>query len=269
MKTHDFSVIIRPKDKSAADEYTHKGKTYIEGRHNSAYVIDLINHSGHRVEAVVSVDGLAITDGKPASYHSKGFVVAAHETATIKGWLVNDTQAAQFVFGDKLDSYSNRSGSHTQTGIIGVAWFPEKIVRVASTVTHNQTRDWMRLNAPATPTWSVQNMCDPNQTLSAQVLRGATIGASMSKQVASAANAQQTSLGTQFGESVTYHTTQTAFERASSEPQCVSMIYYDHAQNLTRMGIKLKPRTLPYADAFPGNNVSYCEPPPGWTHKKW
>jgi hypothetical protein len=186
---------------------------------------------------------------------------------------VNDTQAAQFVFGDKLDSYSNRGGSHTQTGIIGVAWFPEKIVRVAPTLTYNQTKHMWNPNTPVTPMWSVQNICDPDQTLGAQVLRGSIIGATMgateSKQVASAANAQQTSLGTQFGESVSYPTTPTAFERTSSEPQCVSMIYYDHAQNLIRMGIKLKPRTLPYADAFPGNNVSYCEPPPGWTHKKW
>jgi hypothetical protein len=274
MRTHDYSVTIRPKDKSAADEYTHKGKTYIEGRHNSAYVIDLINHSAHRVEAVVSVDGLAITDGQPASYRSKGFVVAAYETVTLKGWLVNHTQAAQFVFGDKRDSYSQKSGAKTSTGIIGVAWFPE-LLRAQTSFINNSYTPWHVTHTTVIPTrdWLTlqpQNICDVHQPLSAQVLRGSMIGASMSKQVASASVSQQGALGTQFGESVSYPTTQTAFERAAAEPQAVSMIYYDHAQNLTRMGIRLKPRTLPYADAFPGNTApAYCEPPPGWTHKKW
>lgn len=273
MRTHDYSVIIRPKDRTPADEYTHKGKTYIEGRHNSAYVIDLINHTSRRVEAVVSVDGLAITDGKPASYTSKGFVVPANQTITLRGWLVNDTQAAQFVFGDKRDSYSQKSGHQTSTGIIGVAWFPEQ-VRMQSSfidksytpwrVTHNTvipTRDWLTLQP--------QNTCDVHQDWHGQVLRGASIGTSMSKQVASASVTQQSALGTQFGESVSYPTTQTAFERAGAEPQCVSMIYYDHAQNLTRMGIKLKSRSAPYTDAFPANSATYCEPPPGWASKKW
>lgn len=261
MRTHDYSVIIRPKDKSAADEYIHKGKTYIEGRHNSTYVIDLVNHSAHRVEAVVSVDGLAVTDGKPASFHSKGFVVPAYQTISLRGWLLNGEQAAQFVFGDKRDSYSAKSGAQTTTGIIGVAWFPERPVHLTPLVfTHTHAtaaRDWL------TPI--PQTMWDPAQTLGNLRVGASTVGSN-----SVATTATQTSLGTQFGESVTYHTTPTAFERMSAEPQTVSMMYYDHAQNLTRMGIRLKPRSASYSEAFPGNPTpTYCEPPPGWVSKKW
>lgn len=259
MRTHDYSVIIRPKDRTPADEYAHKGKTYIEGRHNSSYVIDLVNHTSRRVEAVVSVDGLAVTDGKPASYSSKGFVVPAYQTVTLRGWLLNDAQAAQFVFGDKLQSYSNKSGHHTQTGIIGVAWFPERPVHLSPLVfTHTHSTKGLLDLTP-------QNMWDPAQTLGNMRVGASTVG---SNSVATAAT--QTSLGTQFGESVSYVTTTTPFERAAQEPQGVSMIYYDHAQNLTRMGIKLKPRSASYSEAFPGNSTpTYCEPPPGWVSKKW
>lgn len=252
-----YSVTVRPKDKTPADEYRHQGKTFIEGRHNSYYVIDLRNETNVGVEAVVSVDGLAVTDGEPAHFKSRGFVVPAFQTVTLKGWLLNEDSAAQFVFGDKRDSYAQKSSSQTQTGVIGVAWFPElMVVNAAHTVA--QPLVW-------SPTAADNRLRRIQHTSSAT---GPLIGSNSVYQAHADATVGSM-MSTQFGPAVSNPTHTTSFLRRSPEPEHVSMIYYDSAQNLTKMGIKLKSRLPAYHEAFPANSPTYCEPPPGWVNKKW
>jgi hypothetical protein len=77
--------------------------------------------------AVVSVDGICVIDGKPASYESNGFLIPAQGTTSVPGWMLNREQAAEFVFGSKKHSYAAESGSDTSNvGVIGVAWFLKK-----------------------------------------------------------------------------------------------------------------------------------------------
>ena len=85
------------------------------------------NHTGRRIEAVVSVDGRDAIDGKPADWRSKrGYLVPAWGSVDIEGWRISHAQAAAFRFSSVPDSYAARTGSARDVGVIGVAVFPER-----------------------------------------------------------------------------------------------------------------------------------------------
>lgn len=247
-----YSMEIRPKGRSPADKYSHKGKVYIEGRENSHYVIELSNHSNARALAVVSVDGLSVMDGKPASFASRGYVLNAKESVQIPGWSVDALTAAEFVFAKRKDSYGSQTSSGGNEGVIGVAWFTEKPVIKSQML--NQA-----------PVWSIHN------PLSHSTFSASASSRTKSVIACAAQNSTQPSMGTAFGESLTFNTTSTHFEKQSDQPLVVQMIYYDSAANLQRMGIKLKARTSSAhgPQAFPGSTQEYCVPPPTWSHKRW
>ncbi len=85
-------------------EYTHNGQVFIEGRDGSNFEIEFKNLTPNRVEAVLSVDGLSIIDGKDAGPLSSGYVVGPHETIRIPGWKLTDEQVAAFQFAGKRGS---------------------------------------------------------------------------------------------------------------------------------------------------------------------
>lgn len=249
MHNQDCSVVIRPKGRSPADEYAHKGRVYIEGRENSHYVIELTNHSHKRTMAVVSVDGLAITDGKPAHFDSRGFVLNPKQSIQIPGWLMDDQTAAEFVFAKKRDSYSNQMSEGGNEGVIGVAWFAEQVVPI---------------------NYSINYPHGVRTGLITHDMLG-SVGNTMVGSHACASTMTQSSMGTGFGESREFETQAAQFTKASHQPHTVQLIYYDSATNLQKMGIKLKERqparTGP--QAFPGSMPEYCAPPPSWAAKKW
>lgn len=225
-----YEMIVRPKGRTPADEYSHKGKIWIEGRENSNYVIELRNNTSNRVCAVVSVDGLGVMDGQPASYNSNGFIVDPHSTIEIPGWIVNNQTAAQFVFGKKEGSYAAYKDGESNVGVIGSAWFKEK------------------------PRYQYQ------QRYKGIVASGCSVTRSTSS--------VEQSLGTGWGENVNVNLTEVKFEKASTTPDLVMVVYYDSASNLQKMGIVLKSRYQNSPDAFPASSPKFCDPPPpSWVIK--
>jgi hypothetical protein len=245
-----LSLVIRPKGRSPADEYQHRGQTWIEGRGGSNYVIELQNHTWKRVMAVVSVDGLCVVDGKPAGYNSDGFLVEANNTLSIPGWMLNRQQAAEFVFGSRQTSYAAQSGNDTSNvGVIGVAWFAEQ-----------------------EPVYQLQQF--PFYGVGADPVCKGLVGtrsvqASSSIGSVGANSASLASVGTGFGDETSFKTTQVEFTRHSSQPIVVQTIFYDSADNLQKMGIRLKERnTYSSRVAFPGSEPNFCKPPPSWVTAK-
>jgi hypothetical protein len=234
----DYEVVIRPKGRSPADEYEHKGKTWIEGRLNSNYVIEITNHSSQRVLSVVSVDGVSVVDGQPASFLSRGYVLQPAQTVMIPGWLVNNQTAAQFTFSKMSESYSSLGGQDGNQGVIGVAWFEEQLPPMTL----------------AQVTQTVANL--PMNHMGNSILNTST---------ASVAH----DMGTGFGQREHFATQTIPFLKASNQPVHVSLIYYDSASNLVKRGIKLRERnTRTDPQAFPAN-PGFCAPPPAWIDKKW
>lgn len=119
------------------NEYSHNGQTFIEGRDGSNFEIEFKNQSALRVEAVLSVDGLSVIDGKEAGPASSGYVVGPFETVRIPGWKLTDEQVAAFQFAGKKGSYAAQStGSARNTGVLGAMVFAEK--RPAYVPVHHQ-----------------------------------------------------------------------------------------------------------------------------------
>jgi len=107
--------------------YHANGKRYVVGRKNARYSISVKNNSRSRLEVVLSVDGLDVVDGKPASLRKRGYIVWPEQTIEIRGWRSSENEVASFVFSPVAGSYSNlKHGETRNVGVVGLAVFTEK-----------------------------------------------------------------------------------------------------------------------------------------------
>ncbi len=108
-------------------EYNHRGQVFIEGRAESEYEIEIRNNSYGRVEAVLSVDGMSVIDGKAAGVQSSGYLIEARQSIRIPGWTLDKDNVAKFAFSGKGESYATQmTGDARNNGVIGVMAFAEK-----------------------------------------------------------------------------------------------------------------------------------------------
>jgi hypothetical protein len=106
----------------------YNGRASIIGLLGERYDIVVRNLTSHRIEAVVSVDGLDVLDGRSASYSKRGYLIESRGSVTISGWRTSSSSVAAFRFSNAGDSYSSRKyGSTRNLGVIGVAVFTEKL----------------------------------------------------------------------------------------------------------------------------------------------
>lgn len=102
------------------------GHDYVAGADGQRYVIRVENHSGNRFEAVASVDGLDVIDGKDAALVKRGYLLEPWATLDIDGFRRSRSAVAAFRFGAVKDSYAARKGNDRNVGVIGVAFFHER-----------------------------------------------------------------------------------------------------------------------------------------------
>jgi hypothetical protein len=106
----------------------YDGRVSIMGSLGERYEIVVRNLTSHRIEVVVSVDGLDVLDGRSASYSKRGYLIESRGSVTISGWRTSSSSVAAFRFSNAGDSYSSRKyGSTRNLGVIGVAVFTEKL----------------------------------------------------------------------------------------------------------------------------------------------
>lgn len=100
---------------------------YAAGKINDRYSILLQNHSAVRLEVVLSVDGLDVMDGKPASLSKRGYLVNPFSTLKIDGFRQSDNTVAAFRFSSVPQSYAQQKhGDARNVGVIGIAAFEER-----------------------------------------------------------------------------------------------------------------------------------------------
>lgn len=102
------------------------GRDYVAGSDGQRYVIQLENHTGNRFEAVATVDGLDVVDGKSGSTAKRGYLIDPWSTLQIDGFRRSQSAVAAFRFGAVKDSYAARKGNDRNVGVIGVAFFHER-----------------------------------------------------------------------------------------------------------------------------------------------
>jgi hypothetical protein len=102
------------------------GHECVLGHEGQRYSIVLTNHSNRRFEAVVTVDGLDVINGRPGSLSYRGYVIAPWQEYEIEGFRESRDEVAAFRFSKVADSYAAQRGSTRNVGVIGAAFFAER-----------------------------------------------------------------------------------------------------------------------------------------------
>ncbi|HYQ45194.1 MAG TPA: hypothetical protein VER11_24575 [Polyangiaceae bacterium] len=122
------AVSVRLLDESGAPlpSAYFAGQDYVAGADGQRYVIQIENHTGNRFEAVATVDGLDVIDGKDGNISKRGYLIDPWGTLQIDGFRRSQSAVAAFRFGAVKDSYAARKGNDRNVGVIGVAFFHER-----------------------------------------------------------------------------------------------------------------------------------------------
>jgi hypothetical protein len=108
----------------------HAGRTYLPvPRVGAEYEVRVWNQGPRRITAIVSVDGLSVITGQPASETHPGYLVDAHDSILIPGWRRSQDTVAAFSFEDRDKSYASRIGRPENIGVIGLIAFEELVLR--------------------------------------------------------------------------------------------------------------------------------------------
>lgn len=287
---YEVEVLV---DGNVAPTYAHDGESYVMGQLGARYTLRVHNNSGRRIEAVVSVDGRDVIDGKPAELRGKrGYLVPAYGTVDIDGWRISRAEAAAFRFSTVPESYAARTGSAREVGVIGVAVFPERYVapppRRPLPIYPRYYEDELAPRdgfgglgrsqkapssdaaepAPAPSSAPAPRSRQEDQPMSAESSRG--YDRAPEKKSARA----RSGLGTEYGEAVSSPTYEVEFVRANpSRPALVLGLRYNDRDGLIAIGIDVDGPDYAYwheqelrrtADPFPTADRRYAAPPPGW-----
>lgn len=176
MNNYDINVLVNG---NKCRQYLHKGRTYIEAKEGSEYVVEIKNNSWEKILAVVSVDGLNVVDGKTADENGAGYVMDKYTAQKLYGFQYSPEKVANFKFGAfgavKIDpatgkpeidpstgkeiplgyAASKGDGSEKNAGVIGVRIWdevpkpyvppkpnPEPVYTIYSTNTYSISASW-------------------------------------------------------------------------------------------------------------------------------
>ena len=131
------TVSIRDENGDALEALRVGGRTFVIGQPGERYIIVLENRTSHRFEAVTTVDGLDVVNGKDGNFENRGYVLMPFATLEIEGFRQSMSRVAAFRFASVADSYAGQMGKARNVGVIGVAFFGE---RGDSFVPSNDTR---------------------------------------------------------------------------------------------------------------------------------
>jgi hypothetical protein len=228
-------------------------RRYVLGQMGQRYQVRVVNPTGSRVEAVVSVDGLDAVDGRAASLNKRGYIVPAYGEVTIDGFRTSLDTVAAFRFSSVRDSYAARTRQARNVGVVGVAFFRERpppVVRYEARPLDRAAHEGAAADAEQAP---------PSASPPAP-----------SKSAGEARAASRPGLGTQFGESRQSRVVETSFVRADASPTAIAELRYDDRDGLLSRGIELDPPARDPRDAendlrdtaqpFPRSR--FAQPPP-------
>jgi len=271
---YDVTVLV---DGVPAPTYHHAGETYVLGQMGERYVLRVSNHTGRRIEAVVSVDGRDVIDGRPADFRKRGYLVPAWGSVDIDGWRLSAREAAVFRFSSVADSYAARTGSARQVGVIGVAVFPERVYNPRPYRPYEPYYPYDE--AP----YGYRNKKAEAPSADAERGRSAEAAPAPSPPVASGdgavaprAPSQRPGLGTEYGEATHSPIREVNFVRANaSRPSIMLGMRYNDRPGLMAVGIDVDNVWGPddtylrqTAHPFPvSTRGGYSTPPPGW--RRW
>jgi hypothetical protein len=271
---YELQVLV---DGAPAPTFAQGNGTYVLGQLGQRYTVRVINHTGRRIEAVVSVDGRDVVDGRSADFRNKrGYLVPAWGQVDIDGWRLSTVQAAAFRFSTVGASYAGRTGSARDVGVIGAAIFPERFVpRPPPRVIERpypgyDPESWRMRDEQQAPRSAAPAPAPSSRAAEAEA------GAPSASQAPAPQN--RPGLGTEFGEAVSSPVQEVAFLRANPvSPSVVLGIRYNDRAGLIAMGVDLdayyacwggrcdgEATLRETASPFPVVDRRFAAPPPCW-----
>jgi hypothetical protein len=254
----DIQIIDRDTG-SVLPTYRCRGEYWVAGTPGARYSIMVQSHRGQRLLAVTAVDGINVISGETGAWGQSGYVLGAGESYEIAGWRKSDAEIAAFNFTSAGHSYAERTGRPANIGVIGVALFLERPVRVSQYVAPAQkseeaSRDRSEGAARAAPQSPVAST--PSSGASPPKMTSLQSQSNM---------APAEKLGTGHGAREASYVQNTQFDRLSSTPNEVIRIRYDSFENLVAMGVvPSRPAWRPGPNPFPDStSPRYVPDPPG------
>jgi hypothetical protein len=251
-------VDLQVVDRSRGDVLTtwrHRGTSWVAGRPGDRYALRLSNRTGGRVLVVLSVDGVNVVSGETASTGQTGYVLGPWASAEITGWRKGWSEAAAFYFTALPDSYASRTGRPDNVGVIGAAVFrervaprPERPFEPQPPISSGRADGPMRQERERRAQAGAADSAAKERSSSTQPSAVAAPPAPADRD--SFAKAEK--LGTGHGEREYSPTTQTTFERASSQPAEIVQVRYDSYANLVAAGVIGRPQPPAVPQPFPG-----------------
>ncbi|HEY2518089.1 MAG TPA: hypothetical protein VGI39_44770 [Polyangiaceae bacterium] len=101
-------------------------RTYVVGTEGERYSIVISNHTARRFEAVTTVDGLDVINGRAGNFENRGYLLMPHASLEIDGFRQSSDAVAAFRFAKVRDSYAAQTGDARNVGVIGIAFFGER-----------------------------------------------------------------------------------------------------------------------------------------------
>jgi hypothetical protein len=282
-----YEVTLEDEFGNPLPAFWHRGELFAMGRYGRRYNVRISNHTGRRVEAVVSVDGRDVISGRPGNYKDqRGYLVDPYDSVLIEGFRTSESEVAAFRFTSPGNSYSSRMGTPENVGIIGAAFFPEAAPRPIPTprpirplplpesrapmpsdsygadrgtgaARRESAKQSARADAAPAP-------ASPSAAARARPGRGSAYEAESSR------DTQASNIGTEYGEAQYSSVVEVPFRRESQKsPNRVVTVRYDDRAGLEARGIVTRPRPRPhYAGpapaAFPENRFAPPPPPAAW-----
>lgn len=286
-----YGVSLEDETGNTLRAFRHEGETFVLGYMGERYRVRILNRSGERVEAVLSVDGRDAVSGGVGDYgEQRGYIVPPHGSIVVDGFRQSLDRVARFRFSDPSSSYSSKMGTPENVGVIGVAFFRE--------------RAWPRraFTAPREDPWESSERSGRDREEASRAPAGASPAPSAPRKAggdgyrderapaekrSNASTGQASSesyrrdwpwrreprddertkgrLGTEYGESGWSPVSEVPFRRQNpGQPDAVLTLRYDDAEGLAARGIDVYPRpywrALAEPEPFPRNR--FAPPPP-------
>jgi len=270
-----YEIVLEDEFGNRLPTYAHHNEVFAQGREGQRYNVRIINHSGRRVEAVVTVDGRDVLSGQPGNYKSqRGYLVPAYGSVVIDGFRTSLSEVAAFRFTHPGNSYSSRMGTPENVGVIGAAFFPELVrepvrrpqipVRPSPEPYTEYRRRGAELNYEGLGSSGAGAGGGGRAEAKASAPRAAESAPSRSYAPRDRADDDTSNIGTEYGEQQYSAVTEVPFQRARKNPDRVLTMRYDDYEGLLARGVLPRPTPRPYTgpSAFPVNRFAPPPPPP-------
>ena len=109
------------------DEYSARGKSYVEALAGAEYEVRIRNPLPYRVAVALSVDGLNSIDARhTTAWNASKWVIEPYGTIDISGWQMSSERARRFYFTSERDSYGAKLGQTSNLGVVSAVFFRER-----------------------------------------------------------------------------------------------------------------------------------------------